>query len=181
MKTIRLILAVAVTLMITIYVGTATAQMSQYKFKQQFDKAFEYTLNGEHQEASSILQRLHKEDENHGQVAYLLALNEIKLNGAGAKSASYLRKVIGKVSYYHQTGRVEDQSVPVKAWLYLAKSLANTNDLDEAVAAYRNYMSCIQLASIEHKREIVNAIKELKARRHVAAYGIGNELASRKP
>ena len=181
MKTLRIILAITTTIIVIAYAGKANAQMSEYKFKQQFDQAFEHTLNGETEEAYTILRRLHISDKEHGQVIYLLALNAIKLRDAGHRSASYLEKVVDKVSVYHQVGRVEDRTVPVKAWFYLAKSYENTNQYDKAISAYRNYMSNIQLASLDHKREIVMSIKELRAKKANAETGVSNELASRKP
>ncbi|MCB9192348.1 MAG: hypothetical protein H6603_01930 [Flavobacteriales bacterium] len=182
MKTLRILLALTSTLIVIAIAGKANAQMSEYKFKQQFDKAFEYTLNGETEQAQTILQKLHNEDKGHCQVAYLLALNNIKLQGAGKKSASYLEQVVDRISVYHQVGRVEDRTAPVKAWFFLAQSYANTNQYDKAINAYRNYMSCIQLASLDHKREIVEAIKELRAKKLTTGdFGIGHELANQKP
>jgi len=181
MKTLRIILAITTTLIVIVYAGKANAQMSEYKFKQQFDKAFEHTLNGEADKAYTILKMLHTADSNHAQVTYLLALNNIKLMGAGFESAEYLKAVVNQTSVYHQTGRVEDRTVPVKAWFYLAKSYENTNEYDKAINAFRNYMSCIQMASLEHKREIVHAIKELRTMKAGESYGVGNELASQKP
>lgn len=181
MKTLRIILAIATTLIVIAYAGKANAQVSEYKFKQQFDKAFEHTLNGESEEAYTILKRLHTVDSDHGQVTYLLALNNIKSEGAGLESSEYLKSVVNQANAYHQTGRVEDRTVPVKAWFYLAKSYENTDQYDKAITAFRNYMSCIQMASLEHKREIVQAIKELRAKKAGDVYGLSNELASRKP
>lgn len=164
------------------YAGQAEAQMSNYKFKQQFDKAFEHTLNGENAQALAIFQRLHAADKNHGQVTYLLALNHIKIQGAGEEAASYLNEAISKVSYYHQVGRVEDKTVPVKAWYYLAQSLAETNDYSSAINAYRNYMSSIQLAPLAHKREIVHAIQDLRSKKQLAErFGGGKQLAIQAP
>lgn len=181
MKTLRIILAITTTLIVIAYAGKANAQMSEYKFKQQFDKAFEHTLNGESEEAYTILRRLHVSDREHGQVVYLLALNAIKMRDAGYRSASYLEQVVDKVSVYHQVGRVEDRTAPVKAWFYLAQSYENTNQYDKAISAYRNYMSNIQLASLDHKREIVEAIKTLRAKKSEQAFGMSYELASQKP
>jgi hypothetical protein len=49
------------------------------------------------------------------------------------------------------------------------------------IAAYLNYMSCIPLASLEHKSMVVNRIKELKNAGVEAANGGNGFLANLKP
>ncbi len=183
MKAIKnIIIIVAVGIACLLNADTAQAQMSEYKFNQLFDQAFEYVVDGNHDQAVTILKRLNKADANHAQVSYLYALAKIKTTGASKATESLLENAVKNYDYFHQSGRVEDRSAPVKAWFYLARSYAVNNKYDKAIEAYRNYMSCVPMASIEHKRGIVGKIKMLKRQKLAASGGaVSTTLASKKP
>lgn len=163
MKTIKSIITiVAVGIACLLNAGTSRAQMSQYKFEQQFDIAFQYVLEGQHKNALPIFERLNKSDGDHAQVQYLYAVCEMKVNHANGNTTNLLENAVKVSSVYHQIGRVQDRTAPVKAWMYLAKSYAEMYDYDKAINAYKNYMSCIPMASLEHKRGVIASIKKLR-------------------
>ena len=163
MKTINNItIIVAVGIACLLDADTSRAQMSEYKFKQQFDIAFQLVLDGQHEEALPIFARLNKADVSHGQVQYLYAVSMMKADRVTNTTAVLLEKAAVVASLYHQVGRVEDKTAPVKVWMYLAKAYESSNAYDKAIDAYRNYMSSIPMASIEHKRGIVASIKKLR-------------------
>ena len=82
------------------------------------------------------------------QVQYLYAVCEMKVNHANGNTTNLLENAVKVSSVYHQIGRVQDRTAPVKAWMYLAKSYAEMYDYDKAINAYKNYMSCIPMASL---------------------------------
>ena len=54
--------------------------------------------------------------------------------------------------------------------------------MDAAIAAYRNYMTCIPHASLEHKRDVVQAIKRLKQRQlALASVGASGAINNSMP
>jgi hypothetical protein len=82
-----------------------------------------------------------------------------------------LEKASKNYNFQHQSGRVEDRTAPARAWFYLAEACSETQHKTAAIEAYRNYMSCVPLASMEHKTMVVNRIKELKNAGSVADNG----------
>lgn len=178
MKTINHI--IHIILISTVFGTTATqAQMSPYKFNQQFDIAFEHLLEGNTKSAADIFQKLHAEDSEHGQVAFLLGLCQFRNGEVTERTFQSLKTACTKYDYYHQRGLANDRTVPASAWLYLAKVSAELGEKQTAINAYRNYMSCIPMASTEHKREVMYAIKALKQK--PSGEGTGSVLASMKP
>lgn len=161
MKTLRTIIS---TLVMTVMVMNTVsfAQMSPYKFKQQFDVAFGNILEGNYGDAIPVLEKLHLSDGEHGQVAFLLAMCHVKTDEISSETVKLLNLASQNFSYYHQRGLVTDKSAPAKAWFYLAQALAETQQSKLAITAYRNYMSCVPLASLDHKRTVVYAIRELR-------------------
>ena len=176
MKTLKNIISIVIV--ITLFADFAQAQMSPYKFKQQFDIAFAKIVDGEHAEAIPALQKLHTNEPQHGQVAYLLAMCQIKTEGVTPQTIDLLQIASEKYSYSHQRGLVTDKSAPAKAWFYLANVLAENERSQQAITAYRNYMSCVPLAPIDHKRTVVHAIRELREKldnpRSVMSSGIAS-------
>jgi tetratricopeptide (TPR) repeat protein len=162
--------------------NVAEAQMSEYKFNQLFDQAFKLTLVEDYQQAFPIWKQLVRADQDHGQVLYFYSVCRTKTGGSTAQNTSALSRAVQKVDYYNQPGRVEDRSAPVKAWYHLAEAYAEREDFDAAVEAYRNYMSCIPLASIDHKREVIDKIKAAKENKKlVDLYGTVSLIANQKP
>lgn len=161
MKTLKTILFIS-TVAAVMNISTASAQMSPYKFKQQFDIAFAKIVEGNYSEAIPVLEKLHKNDNEHGQVAFLLGMCEVKTNAVTEETVNVLRTASKYFDQFHQRGLVDDRTAPAKVWNYLAKALADQNETKEAITAYRNYMSCIPLASLDHKRDVMYAIRSLK-------------------
>lgn len=180
MKTMitKTISTVLVTAMVAI---TANAQMSGYKFKQQFDRAFGLIMEAEYQTAIPILEKLNNADENHGQVAFLLGMCQVRTGQVSHKTQEVLKSASSNFNYYHQRGLVEDRTSPAKVWYYLAEASAENNQFDAAIEAYKNYMSCIPMASLDHKREIVFAIRALRQEKEAAQAGVVSMFASQKP
>ena len=181
MKAVRIFLAIATTALIIILSNDANAQMSEYKFTQLFDKSFELLIEGNYSAAMDKLEKLHEADDQHGQVAYLLGLCRVKSGLVDTETQKLLSVATSKYDYYHQRGRVIDRSAPSKAWFYLAQVNAELGFTNQAVSAYRNYMSCIPMATIEHKREVVNAIRVLKESKNAHQQEGVVLLASQKP
>lgn len=148
----------------------ATGQMSPYKFNQLFQRAFEMVVEGNHTAALPIFEELYLADSGHGQVAYLYGFCRMKTN---AKDVGLTRNVLlcasRKFNYAHRYGEVTDRTAPVKVWLHLAEVNASENRIDKAIESYRNYMSCIQMASLDHKRMIKTRIEELKQQKAALA------------
>lgn len=178
----NIIIIVAVGIACLLDAGTSQAQMSDYKFKQKFDQAFQFVLEGQHEEAIPVFKQLLKADATHAQVQYLYAVSSIKANHASAFTTELLENAVKQCNHYHETGRVVDRTAPVKAWMYLALSYSAVYEYDKAIEAYRNYMSCIPLASLEHKRGIIASIKKLKRQKLADnSTGVESLLASQKP
>ena len=180
MKTNRTITTIILVMLIAA-TGSVQAQMSQYKFKQQFDQAFAYVLEADYQKAIPVLEKLYVADKTHGQVAFLLGMCQIKNESVTEFTHEVLTAASTKYDQFHQRGRVEDASAPAKVWFYLAEANASLGLANAAVNAYRNYMSCIPMASLEHKREVIFAIRLVKEKMTEDKRGIASFLASQKP
>ncbi|MCF8461431.1 MAG: hypothetical protein K9G46_11965, partial [Flavobacteriales bacterium] len=63
----------------------------------------------------------------------------------------------------------------------LAEACSKTQLEAAAIEAYRNYMSCVPLASLDHKMMVINRIKELKNAGFEATNGGNGFLANLKP
>lgn len=181
MKTLKITLVVVLAVGSLIQSAVAQAQMSQYKFKQQFDQAFALVLEGDHESAIPVLEKLNKFDSEHAQVGFLLGMCQVKSDNVSSQTIEVLKKSTKKYDYYHQIGRVEDRTSPSKAWLYLAKACVELNHFDQAIGAYRNYMSCIPMASLDQKRAVVEAIRKAEKQMAYAESGVASLLASQKP
>lgn len=184
MKTIKNIFAGTLIVVLTVAINTsATGQMSPYKFNQLFQRAFGMIVEGNHKGAMPIFEELYYADSGHGQVAYLYGLCRMK---TGAQDHKLTRNVLltasHKFAFDHRYGHVDDRTSPVKVWFHLAEVNANENRIDKAIESYRNYMSCIQMASLEHKRMVKGRIEELKQQKAVLAEEMGAEtLATSRP
>ncbi|MBP9150845.1 MAG: hypothetical protein KBF73_01040 [Flavobacteriales bacterium] len=182
MKTLKNIALVALVFtMGIINTETAAAQMSDYKFAQLFDQAFELVLEGNHRQAIPMLTKLYDSDGNHGQVQYLLGMCRMNCGMVDAFTVYVLEKAAKNYSFQHQHGRVEDHTAPARAWFYLAEACSKTQLEAAAIEAYRNYMSCVPLASLDHKTMVINRIKELKNAGSVTDNGGSGILANLKP
>ena len=183
MKAIRNIIAAVIVATAALSQPTVVnAQMSEYKFNQLFDQAFRLTLAEDYQQAYPIWKQLVKSDNEHGQVLYFYGVCRTKIGAPVGQSTPALKTASKKVDYYNQPGRVEDRTAPVKTWFYLAEAYADREEFDKAVEAYRNYMSCIPLASLDHKREVIDRIKAAKENRKlVELYGTVSQIAKQKP
>ncbi|MGB0368966.1 MAG: hypothetical protein ACPGD8_06145 [Flavobacteriales bacterium] len=183
MKTIKLVSKIAAVVLVSILSSASSkAQMSQYKFEQKFNTGFAQIMNGDYAQASTVFEQLHKADKSHGQVSYLLGLTLMKMGKADDLALEALEQATLTYNYQHQQGRVEDKTAPARAFYYLAKVCAYQGKFDAAIQAYRNYMSCIPLASVDHKREIIRAIKQTKSLKEIEITGadITNELATNR-
>lgn len=138
------------------------AQMSDYKFNQLFEQAFAQIVDGDLQRAIPMLTKLHLADPGHAQVAYLLGMCQVRSGSATPNTERMLELAAVRFDFYHQSGRVEDRTAPTKVWFYLAQVREQVGKSDAAIAAYRNYMTCIPHASLEHKRSVISEIKRLK-------------------
>lgn len=176
------IISIIVTVVIALQISSAQAQMSQYKFNQLFDRAFAQIVEGDLEGAMPILDKLYEADPEHGQVSFLLGMCEAKTGNISLKTEQVLVASAAHYNYTHQRGRVEDRTAPAKVWFYLAEVRAELGHIDEAVNAYRNYMSCIPLASLEHKRDVVQEIKRLKQRQlALASVGASGVIINSMP
>lgn len=180
MRTLRII-SIIVALGYALQSGNVKAQMSDYKFNQLFDIAFAQIVEGDLEKARTTLEKLNQADPNHGQVGFLLGMCDVKTGHVTSNTQMVLANAAVNYDYFHQRGRVEDQSAPAKVWLYLAQARTELGFFDAAVTAYRNYMSCIPLATIEHKREVVAEIKRLKAQQVLAAGTTAGLTVNSKP
>jgi len=184
MKTIKNIFPVALIAVLSLSItSTVTAQMSPYKFDQLFQQAFAQVVEGNHEDALPILERLYHANRTHAQVAYLYGVCRMNSND---QDLAVTRKVLEVASanfdYRHRYGCVEDKSAPVKVWFHLAEVNARENRVEKAIESYRNYMSCIPLASLNHKRMVKDRISELKEQRLANTKSNENELlANVKP
>lgn len=143
--------------------NTATAQMSQYKFEQIFRMAFQEMVSGNYEGAKPMFEVLNSSDPQHAQVQYLLALCQVNTGSQNRGTLELLQKAVSNYNYYHEHGNVNDRTAPAKAWYLLAELNAQFNRSDKAVEAYRNYISCIPLATKEHKRSVIDKIHELRS------------------
>ena len=182
MKTIKNIAAVALVMtMGIIQSNNADAQMSDYKYAQLFDQAFELVLEGNHRQAIPMLTKLYDSDGNHGQVQYLLGMCRMKCGIVDAFTVHVLEKAAKNYNFQHQRGRVEDRTAPARAWFHLAEACAETQRKAAAIEAYRNYMTCVSLASIDHKSMVISRIKELKNVESEVVIGGNGILANLQP
>lgn len=166
MKTLTLTLTTMLIVTFGTISTTSWAQMSPYKFNQLFHQAFAQYVDGNHHEALPIFERLYFEDGSHGQVAYLYAMCRVKTNASDlALTRNILQCAARKFDYQHRIGHAEDRTAPVKVWFYLAEVCAKESKVEKAIESYRNYMSCIQLASLDHKRMVKQRIDELRRQR----------------
>lgn len=180
MKTIMKISVAVIISIISSY--SAIAQMSQYKFEQVFNQAFAAILNGNYAEATPLLTQLNESDRTHGQVQYLLAMSRIKEGNFGGKTVRLLEEASKKYNFYHAYGDVKDETSPANVWFLLAESYAHTGAAKKSIDAYRNYMSCIPLASIQHKRSIIEKISAQQVQlARSSEVGSSSMIASRKP
>lgn len=179
MKTIKTILA---TVLVLACMNEANAQLSPYKFNQLFDQAFQNVLVGNYAEAIPVLTTLNKSDAEHAQVQFLLAMCSIKEGKVSERELQLLQSAVKRYDFYHQSGNAESRTAPAKAWFFLAEVCAELKHHEKAVSAYRNYMSCIPLATIEHKKMIVDRIAECKsASNGLTTQGSSFLLANGKP
>lgn len=174
LKGIAIVFSVAIT-------TSSHAQMSQYKFDQIYSIAFQELVSGNYAEAESLFGMLNKADSDHAQVQYLLALCQVNTNSQDVTTLNLLQKAAAHYDYYHQSGDVNDRSAPPKVWFLLGAMNAQFGKHAKAVEAYRNYMSCIPLASLEHKRDVILRIAD--SREQIAKVGIEGVsiLANLKP
>lgn len=182
MKTyISIFKGIAIAFSVTI-ATSSNAQMSQYKFEQIYSIAFQELVSGNYAEAQSLFGMLNKSDSNHAQVQYLLALCRVNTNSQDQTTLGLLQKAAAHYDYYHQSGNVNDRTAPAKVWFLLGEMNAQFGKHAKAVEAYRNYMSCIPLASIEHKRDMILRIAD--SREQIAKVGVAKSaslLADLKP
>ncbi|MBI1287788.1 MAG: tetratricopeptide repeat protein [Flavobacteriales bacterium] len=136
----------------------AYAQMSPYKFAQTFNQAFANVVAADYEEALPLLEQLHQSDPEHAQVGYLLAICRHNLKMEAGGTLPLLLSASKSYNYYHEHGNVNDRSVPAKAWFLLAEVYSELGRHKESIDAYRDYMSCIPLASLEHKRSVIQLI-----------------------
>lgn len=144
----------------TYSISTAKAQMSPYKFEQVYSIAMEELVSGNFEGAKPHFARLLAADPSHPQIQYLLAVCQMQTNAANAQTLQLLEQAVKRYDPYHQHGNVADRTVPAKAWLLLAELSAQFQHATGAIEAYRNYMTCIPLASKEHKYEVIERIRE---------------------
>ena len=147
-------------LVTTISSVTAFAQMSPYKFAQVYSIAFEELVAGNYQAARPRFEALNAADPEHAQVQYLLAVCDIRTDNRSVRTLTLLKQAVKQYDPYHQHGNVADRTVPAKAWLLLAEVEAGFEQNTAAIEDYRNYMSCIPLASKEHKSEVIERIRQ---------------------
>lgn len=181
MKTIKHIIQITLVLATSIAISSsAIAQMSPYKFNQLFQQAFAMVVEGNYTEALPILEELYLADSGHGQVAYMYGVCLMKNQ---SHNYSLIRNVFQgasrKFNYNHQYGNVKDRTAPVNVWFHLAEANANEHRLDKAIEAYRNYMSCIQMASLEHKRMVKSRIDYLKQQKLARVEEVGSEILAK--
>lgn len=179
MKTLKTISIVIATCMFQI--TASKAQMSQYKFEQLFNEAFSNILETNYEEAIPMLEKLHEADPDHAQVGYFLGMCQVKSQDVTESTVEILRKASAKYDYFQQIGRVEDRTSPANVWFYLAKVYSQQHRFDEAIVAYRTYMSCIPMASIEKKRNVIDAIAEARKQKARWESGSNSLLASQRP
>lgn len=181
MKTIaKITQTLVVSLALMANVATAQAQMSPYKFEQVFKQAFAQVLAGDYQEAIPLLESLNSSDGEHAQVQYLLALCQMNSGTSDKNTTELLQNAAMRYDYFHQSGNASDRTAPAKVWFLLGERLAAEGRTQKAVEAYRNYMSCVPLASIDHKRMVIEKIAAQKAQKQDEV-GAVSLLASRKP
>lgn len=184
MKTLKnTIKSIVAIITIVLATSSANAQMSPYKFDQVFNQAFAQVVEGNHKAALPLLERLHASDSEHGQVQYLFALTRIKMGNNPGNTVELLERAAKNFSFYHQSGRAADRTAPVTAWMHLANAYAKQYNYDKAIEAYRNYMSCIPMATLDEKRVVIAKIKKLKFQK-LAAQSTdlsSNQLALLKP
>lgn len=162
--------------------NTANAQLSPYKFNQLFDQAFQNVMVANYAEAIPVLNTLIKSDAEHAQVQFLLAMCSMKQGRVTERELQLLESAVKRYDPLHQSGRVESRTAPAKAWFFLAEACAQLKQHSKAVNAYRNYMTCIPLASIEHKKKIMDLIADNRAAASEQfVFGSPSLLATRKP
>lgn len=158
MKTIMTTFKTTAILVLLMNTTGVFAQMSPYKFAQTFNQAFANVVSADYEEALPQLEQLLQNEPEHAQVGYLLAICKRNLNADPSETLSLLRSAVKSYDYYHQHGNVDDRSVPAKAWFLLAEVYSDLGRHKESIDAYRDYMSCIPLASLEHKRSVIELI-----------------------
>lgn len=179
MKTVKTISA---SIMLLLSLNAAHAQLSPYKFNQLFDEAFQNVMVANYAEAIPVLNTLIKSDAEHAQVQFLLAMCSMKEGKATERELRLLESSVKRYDPLHQSGRVESRTAPATAWFFLAEAYAQLKHHTKAVNAYRNYMSSISLASIDHKKKIMDLIAENKAASLVQpVLGSPSLLANGKP
>jgi len=92
-----------------------------------------------------------------------------------------LNKAAKNYNFQHQSGRVEDRTAPARVWFFLAEARSQMQHETAAIEAYRNYMSCVPMASIDHKTMVINRIKQLKNTGSEASNGGNAIFANLKP
>ena len=98
---------------------------SQSAVQPMFNLALFYSLNGDHQNAAKWFQAVIARDPSHAQAHYLLAQTYLVLK----KDSEYLEELRKAVELEPQGGR---------AWLELARALAERNRCPEALALIKN-------------------------------------------
>jgi len=162
MKTISSILKSTVTILTMMFGLNVQAQMSDYKFEQQFNKAFELVVTGEIDQAIPLLETLRRADRSHHQVNYLLGMCYVRTGQHLNVSEMLLTIASNNTDQHSQLGMVENRTAPVRTWYYLAEVQFKLGHFRESRDAYRTYMSFGRLG-MEEIRMVRDRINEAEA------------------
>ncbi len=150
-------LCLAICLLLT---NTLRAQMSDHRFARLFNQAFEEVMAGHHAAARSSLEELHRARPEHAHVSYLLGLTMVKQEDVSERTVTLLRKASQHFDPAHRQGSPEETNAPGTVFLMMGEALAELGKHEDAIRAYRTYMTTISLASIQRKSEVIERIRQ---------------------
>ncbi len=136
------------------------AQMSDHQFVRQFDQAFDEVMAGHHNAAQSSLEQLHRARPENAHVSYLLGLTMVRQDAVSARTISLLHKASQHFDPAHRQGSSDETNAPGTVFLMLGEALAELGKHEDAIRAYRTYMTTISLASIQRKSEVIERIRQ---------------------
>lgn len=162
MKTISSILKSTFTVFCIVSGLDVQAQMSDYKFEQQFNKAFEFVVIGDIDQAIPLLETLRRSDKSHHQVNYLLGMCYVRTGQHLNVSEMLLTFASNNTDQNSQLGVVECRTAPARVWYYLAEVQFKLGHYRESRDAFRTYMSFGRLG-MEEIRNVRARISEAEA------------------
>jgi outer membrane protein OmpA-like peptidoglycan-associated protein/tetratricopeptide (TPR) repeat protein len=157
-------------------------------YRAVFQKAEEYLLNENYEEALPLYEELLMQNQNNGNWNFKTGLCYLYSTGEYSKSVNYFERAAAVTSNNAKSDSYKEDKAPTVALLYLADSYHRNYRFDDAIEAYRKFKTLVPannkayLANLDHKIQICNNAKEITADPvNMMIKNLGPEINSKYP